>query len=455
LQTFQRSIFDTKFILCYKAYHKREIIKIIERHNSEQEEIAMKRRSFKNILLILSLFIFLLISFSSLRGEEENRLDQMIGRIIKQKKLEGEKAEYFKKLTPLFFDYLKTRAPEEKIEPLYGAQSTRELGQFIEMHLGKNVIEFGEGMFATFEEEAAKDEDIKEEWSHLSSEHFIFLTHPGSAAEAEIEFIKKSAEGAFSAILSSLDIEKELKRCLEILYIEFPEKKVVGQPLPAHRKIVVYLHQVRNEESSKAIKKNSMGSMNFGATILEAGEEKGQGRLTAKIDVLYFNAFSLLVLHHEIAHAVLFLGSFNPEELMEKPLGGESDLRKAFFAGYRPIPPFLHEGIGDYIIYYHGFYNLWPLLPEPESLVQRFLAQPTYIPLEKLIKEDRAFSLQHHKEYSLEAASFLNYLIQTYGKLNLKKWFLTAEKNIALAFEKIYGISVKEMEKKWQEKLNF
>lgn len=413
----------------------------------------MKIKFFKNILFLLGILSFLLAVLSQLGAEEENRLDQMMIRILKQDVLEGEKAEYFKKLTPLLFDYFKKISGEEKLEPLYQAQSVKELGQLIEKQLGKDIIEFGEEMFAFFEQEAAKNKNIKSQWAFFPSEHFFFLAHPGSAAEAEIEFIQKSAEGAFSAILSSLDIEKEVKRCLDILHINLPEKKRVDESLP-QGKIVVSLHQIRDEESSKRIKRPSLGSMNFGATILlEEGEEKGQGRLTANIDILYFNAFSLAVLHHEIAHALLFLGSFNPGPLREKPLKGESDLRKAFFAGYIPISPFLHEGIGDYVIYYHNFYKFWPILPEPEKIVQTFLAKPSYIPLERLIKEDRAFSLKHHKEYSLEVATFLNYILQNYGQSQLKKWFLSGKDETAKAFERIFGMSIEEMEKKWQASL--
>jgi hypothetical protein len=134
--------------------------------------------------------------------------------------------------------------------------------------------------------------------------------------------------------------------------------------------------------------------------------------------------------------------------LTKNPLKGESDLKKAFFAGYTPIAPFLHEGIGDYVIYYHGFYHHWPLLPQPEKIVQSFLNSSLYIPLKRLVKEGGAFRMEHHKEYSLEAASFINYLIQTYGKERLKKWFVSG-KDSAGNFEKIYEQPIDKAENEW------
>lgn len=412
----------------------------------------MKIKAVKEILiLVIAAVLCLIFAATPVIGKEnENPLELMMTRIEKQEELYGEKAVYFRRLTPLLFDYLNTTTKQEEIEPLYQAQSVKELSSLIKKQFGKNVIEFGEKMFAYFEESASKNKDvILEQWSRWTSEHFVFFTHPGSSAEAEIDLIKKSAEDTFSSLAASLDIREEAVRSVKLLHTTSPKGRKVNNTKLFPGKIAVYLHQMRKGDVLKTIGKHSMGSMKFGATILESGDEKGWGKLTAQIDVLYFNTFSLVVLHHEIAHAVLFLGSFSTDPLTKQPLKGKSDLKKAFFAGYTPISPFLHEGIGDYIIYYHGFYELWPMLPEPEKIVQGFLSSDRYIPLNKLIRGDRRFRRRYHKEYSLEAASFLDYLIQTYGKAKLKKWFLSG-KDSARTFKKIYQITIKEMEKKWQ-----
>lgn len=404
----------------------------------------------RNFILLFGIF-YLFFTFQVQGGEKNDRLIQMMTQIEHKSGLKGKKALYFRKLTPLLFDYLQTISTKEAMNPLYQAQSLQELGVLIEQQIGKNVIDFGEKMFIYFEKEAAKDTKVNpQEWSPFFSEHFIFFTHPGSRAEAEIEFIKERAEETYASIAAALDIEEEVENTLKVLHAESREK---DKEKSYAGKIVVYLHQIRQGEIMKKIGKQSLGNMSFGATILKSGENKGWGRLTAEINVLYFNTFSLTVLRHEIAHAVLFLGSFDPGPLKKNPLKGKSDLKKAFFAGYTAISPFLHEGIGDYALYYQGFYKYWPILPPPEELVKRIISTNRYIPLSKLIKEGARFRSRHHKEYSLEAAVFVHYLLQAHGKDKLKQWFLAGEKDPYGTFINMYGTTIQNMERKWHEYL--
>lgn len=406
----------------------------------------MKRKVCRVVILILSMVILFFISYLPASSQtEQDKLGLMISRLERQSGLEEKKAVFFRKLTPLLFDYLRATLAQEKIEPLYNARSMEELGILVEEQFGKNIIEFGEKMFVFFEAEAVKDSDLNlDQLSSWDSEHFVFFTHPGSAAEQDIELIKSSAEQTYSSLISCLEIKDETEQSLKALHTAHPGEDKENR----EGRIAVYLHQVRKGKRAEKVGKNSFGSMSLGATILESGEEKGWGRLTAVIDILYFNAFSLVVLDHEIAHAVLFLGSFDPEPLLKKPLKGEADLRKAFFAGYKPISPFLHEGIGDYVIYYHTFYRNWPILPKIEKTIQSIQLAGAYIPLNKLVKEDRVFRMKHHKEYTLQAASFINYLIQTYGRAKLKEWFLNG-KDALQNFEKIYKLPLSESEKEW------
>jgi hypothetical protein len=409
----------------------------------------MKIGAIQAISILAMTMIALLTPGQNLLAAQEKPLELMMARIEEKDSLKGQEALYFKKLTPLLFEYLQANFKETEIEPLYKAQTVIELGTLFEKQFGKNIIEFGEKMFAFFEEKASRDATTRSrEWSEWTSEHFVFFADPGSRAEAESELIKSSAEETFASLASSLALEEELARSLKVLHTVSPEKnkKELTKSFPG--KIAVYLHQAREAEAMKRISRRSQGATSFGATILDSGEEKGWGRLTAQINIFYFNAFSLAVLNHEVGHAVLFLGSFDPSSLTKNPLKGEADLKKAFFAGYTPLSPFLHEGLGDYVIYYHGFYHHWPLLPEPERIIQSFFASPIYISLKRLIKEDGAFRKEHHKEYSLEAASFINYLIKTYGKERLKKWFLSG-KDSAGNFEKIYERPIDEADKEW------
>ena len=168
---------------------------------------------------------------------------------------------------------------------------------------------------------------------------------------------------------------------------------------------------------------------------------------------LYLNAFSLAVLHHEVAHGSLFLGSFDPEPLKGRTFEDEKDLSKAFFAGYTAIPPFLHEGIGDYALYYHGLYAFWPVLPAPKDILVSLRAAGGFIPLEKLIKESRIFRMRNHKAYSLEAASFIDYCLRAFGPEKLKAWFMDAGSRPDQTFEAVYGMTVAQAEALWLKDL--
>ncbi len=409
----------------------------------------MKTKKMSSFWVLFAIFWILLIY--PVQGGEDDSLAQMMSRIESQSGLKGKKALYFQKLTPLLFDYLQIISTRETLDSLYQAQSLQELGLLIEQQMGNNIIDFGEKMFAYFEKEASKDTKVNtKEWSPFLSDHFIFYAHPGSRAEAEIDSIKESAESTYTSVAAVLGIEEEVERTAAVLHTDLIEE---NKKKSCPGKIVAYLHQKRRGKTEKKIGKHSMGNMSFGATILKSGENKGWGRLTAEINVLYFNAFSLTVLHHEIAHAVLFLGSFDLRPLNEKPLKGKSDLKKAFFAGYTAISPFLHEGIGDYALYYHGFYQHWPILPPPEELVKRIISTERYISLSTLIKEGVRFRSRHHKEYSLEAAVFLNYLHQNYEKVKLKQWFLTGKKDSHSTFKNIYGKTIQNTEKEWHAHL--
>ena len=58
---------------------------------------------------------------------------------------------------------------------------------------------------------------------------------------------------------------------------------------------------------------------------------------------------------------------------IDVPLADEKSLNTAFFKGYRQMPAFVSEGIGDYGLYYAGFYPAWGALGSPEALASALL----------------------------------------------------------------------------------
>jgi hypothetical protein len=410
--------------------------------------MKIKKLKVLIIFIVMTISVFQIELFAK---ESKARIDMMINKVVQNEDLKEMQAVYFKKLTHLFFDYLRSSIPEEELKPFYNVRTLNELKGVIAKYLGKNVIEYGEKMFSYFENEAAKKSSIQlKNWEVSTSDHFVFFVHPGSVAKAEIDFIKESSEKTFASLTRTLNIEKEVNNSLKVLLSSYDSGKNNGNLQNFQGKLAVFLHQIRKGEAAKKIGKRSLGIAYFGATILESGKDKGWGRLNGQIDVLYFNAFSQIVLDHEIAHLVLFLGSYEPGFLIETPLKGKSDLKKAFFKGYTSILPFIHEGIGDYVIYCQGFYQLWPILPKQEQMVLNILNSNRYISLKKMLKGDIRLRMKYSKEYSLEAASFIDFLIRTYGIKKLKKWYKTGERGIN-TFKEIYNLPIKEMEKKWHD----
>ena len=379
-------------------------------------------------------------------------MSDLIERLVENGRRDAVGAAYLRKLTPPLFDYLASRCSPEELAPLYRARTTDELRILLAGRVGLEVLDFGAGMFEFFESRSDHDKPgAMNSWKTAVTDRFVFFFRPGSRAEDDADFLSASCEEALSTILSSLALEAEAERNIEMIHVPPPDEGVAAAGIPPEGRISVYLHPGRSSAGSKL--KRSMGGMSFGATILSEDGTDGPGRLTARIDVLYLNALSLAVVHHEIAHAALFLGGFDPAPLAAKPLRGEADLRKAFFAGYKPIQPFLHEGIGDYIFYHRILMPRWPLLPPPGELMTALLDSKEFIPLGKLIREGAAFRSQRRKAYSLQAATVVDYLLRTHGPAKLKTWLMSPDKDGVRSFEDAFGYSVAELEARWKASL--
>jgi hypothetical protein len=208
--------------------------------------------------------------------------------------------------------------------------------------------------------------------------------------------------------------------------------------------IPIYLHASRKGDGAEKIGRQSYGNASLGATIVDR-----RGRVTFRINVFYLNLLSLAVLEHEVAHAVVLLASFDPKELTARELAGESDLRKAFMAGYRPVPSLLQEGLGDWAFYFHGFHAAWGLLPAPGRMVKDLAAAGKTLPLKDILAKSATFRAMNFKAYSLEAASFLEHLFQTRPKADIKRWLLAPGTDAAKTFESVFGVKVSDAETAW------
>lgn len=296
-----------------------------------------------------------------------------------------------------------------------GIRTRADLRALLQKRSGGDLIDAGEKMFASFERANA----VGQGWETRDTEHFTLLVRPGSAAAKDLETIAAEAERSRSGLLEDFALDDNKAG-----------------------RIPIYLYSSRQDDTEKRLGRHGMGATSFGATI---DEKSGRGRLKVSIHAVYFNAFSLAVLEHEISHAVIMTAAFD-QSAIDKPLAGEGDLKKAFFAGYRPISAFVNEGFGDYGLYYAGFYPAWGLLGSPEELALSMQAQGKLPPISKLVRAGR-LDPRDHKATSLASATFLRYLLQTKGATPVRQWILLA--NSANAFQATLGITVEEAERGW------
>lgn len=416
----------------------------------------MKGKFFSRLFVPASLYVGLCFAAVSVFGlnSADERMERLIEQLTDQANLSSDSVSHFETLMPLLFGYLHKVFPQDQVESLYEARTLEEFRSMIFRISGKDLLDFGRAMFNEFEKQSAGIMSGPfEKWNIHESQHFVFCLRPGSKAEADIKLIKLNAEHLYSTLSRKLGLKERMQTCFSFLRSEVSEDRTTGTTRIFPQKIVVYLHPQRESDAAKKINRLSQGSMFFGATLAPSGASKGEARLTARIDILYFNAFSLAVLHHEVAHGLLFLGSFNPAPLRNRTFKGEKDLSKAFFAGYTAIPPFLHEGIGDYALYFHGLYVFWPVLPSPKDILSSLFAANRFIPLQKLLRESLMFRMRNHKEYTLEAACFIDFCLRFYGKEKLKEWLLNAGKKPLQTFEATYGITISRAETLWLKDL--
>ena len=304
----------------------------------------------------------------------------------------------------------------------------------LEALAGKDLIDLGADMFAFYEAKPAAGDAAK--WDSFPAGPFLVFVHPGSRADRDRDVIARELAASTAAVVEALGMSSLFEAAREILLPPAP-----GAP----GMIPVRLFASRGEEGASKIRKESQGSATLGATVAEK-----TGRLTFTIDVLYLNALSLTVLEHEAAHAVVLLSTFDPAALTARPLEGEADLRKAFFAGYRKIPTFLQEGLGDWGFYYRGFHRNWGLLPPPGELVAGLEAKGRTLPLGELLAGDIRYAARNRKAYSLQAASFIEFLLETQGREKVLRWLLSNETNAAKTFESVFGRTVAAAEKDWK-----
>lgn len=322
-------------------------------------------------------------------------------------------------------------------EELPAISTAPELRAALQKGSALDLLDLGQAMFESFERASRP---ASGEWILHDTEHYRFVTRAGSPAARDLDLIGAEAERSRDGIARAFGIAEAIAASERVVSSAGLPEPLKAEPSP---RVVVFLHASRQDDSDKRIGRHSMGSTQFSATI-----EERRGRLGPSIHVLYFNPFSLAVLEHEIAHATVMLAAFDSAAI-DVPLADEKSLKTAFFKGYRQMPAFVSEGIGDYGLYYAGFYPAWGALGSPEALAFALLTAGKLPPLEKLLRSDALMHAREHKTFSLASATFLRFLQQNRDAEALHGW-LFDDQGSPGAFRQRFGIELSSAERDWR-----
>ncbi len=310
-------------------------------------------------------------------------------------------------------------------------RTRNDLRVLLRKRSGQDVIDAGAQMFVSFERAAGNS--VGTTWQARDTDHYRLFVRPGSAAAQDLDLIAADAERSRAGLVEAFGLEPILRSREAVVRTKQPAGIEHAQP---SNRIAIYLYANRQDDTDKRVGPHSMGATSFSATI----DESGRGRLQPSIHVLYYNPISLSVVEHEIAHTLVMMAAFDAAAI-DKPLSGAADLKRAFFAGYRPMPAFLNEGFAGYGLYYAGCYSAWGLLGSPEELA----VEGKLPPLDKLLRANHLDARQ-----SLAAATFLRYLMNIKGAEAVRQWLLSAD---VASFQTIMGIAIDEAERGWLQRL--
>jgi hypothetical protein len=316
-------------------------------------------------------------------------------------------------------------------------QTPADFRQLLQTRAGKDLLDIGQSMFESFEK-AAASLPAASGWVVRDTEHYRIFVRPDSAAARDLDVIGAEAERSRAGIAEDFALGSALATREAV--ISTASRPDAGRQDPSTR-VAVFLYANRADDKDGHVGRNTMGSTQFGATI-----EAGKGRLRASIHVLYYNLFSIAVIEHEIAHVAVMLAAFDPAAI-DRPLAGEKELRTAFFAGYRQLPGFLSEGVGDYGLYYVGFYKAWGLLGPPESMAAALRRGGGLPPLGPLLHGDAKLHARGHKIFSLAVSTFLRYLLQTQKPETVRDWLFAGASSDELS--RRFGMSAADAERAW------
>jgi hypothetical protein len=302
---------------------------------------------------------------------------------------------------------------------------------------GKDLLDVGQEMIDSFESNAPRL--APSGWVARSSDHYVFLARTGSPAESDLAVVADEVELAHTALVRAFGLQARLDGKFAALDARLPDG-VSG--VDSARRVPIYLFSARDSEAGRVISSRSQGSASIGATL----DGSSRGRLTAAVRVLYFGPLSLAVVQHEVGHVVASLAAFDAGAI-DRVLTADT-LKAAFMAGYRKMPAFFTEGVGDYGLLYTGFYARWGLFGRPEHLALQIQRSTPLPAMRALASSDQSFYAQRHKAASLAAATFLRFLLLRHGADRVRDWLL-AGADAGRPFSQAFGAELAQAESQW------
>ena len=314
------------------------------------------------------------------------------------------------------------------------------------------------------------------EWLTSVSDHFVFQYHPGSAAERDIEIVKREAENALIGACADLGFPLELLDAKLDSLVEMRDSGSglfyvkQGEMTFTDGRIPVVLTEDWQEYRELGGSKYTSGFCRFGAIV------KGKTLYYDRLIFRYLDVFQLITLTHEVVHAVHFLApaaesAVWSDYLNKKMEGGAKTITvtsNEFLELAHPVnnDKYLAEGLATWYMVHHGLVPKAMGIPDLRRMTADAMPAWKNVDLNKIIQWkmslgvfEKAATLFGKEKYVkqeqtilyLGAGCFIEYILAEFGPDTLHSLMSRTKGNASDRIRDVFGMDTEEMDRRWKQ----
>ncbi|TKJ44316.1 hypothetical protein CEE36_00830 [candidate division TA06 bacterium B3_TA06] len=338
--------------------------------------------------------------------------------------------------------------PKKRNKVFRRVNTPNDLSSALEGVLGKRFGEFFFGFYDFCERQSTAQPG----WLEAESEHFIYLYHPGSAAQKDIKLIEAVAEQSFNQITDILAPDSSARLRLSHLV------RTDSLPPGFSGKILLRLHPTRKDLG--AFESTSGGQTGF--RPIWHDDTVGYALW---IDLAYPGPVGLFGIPHEVAHALALLYLSNEPLLAELLSSGEHVPANLLREAVLPEDVLRLEGWAYMVQHNHSTFvrlGLWRSTSQSMAEMTKHYDFPdAYLLLNgemsksfmeqtlALLGFRRAARHSEMIRYLFASADLIRFLHERYGSEKLKL-FLADQSAPMDALLEVYDLTPYALEEKWK-----